>query len=439
MKRISSVSRRVFLGGAGAVVALPFLESALPKTARAAEGPLRMLCYYVPCGIHMDAWTPDATGASFQLKPIMASLAAFKDKLLVLSGIHNLPGESDGPGDHASGTGSFLTAAHCYKTDGADISNGISVDQVAANAIGDATTIPSLQLGIDGGSSAGGCDSGYSCAYSRNISWASETQPLPKTTNPAVVFDQLFAGFDPEATAAEAAARLALHGSILDYVLADSKSLALQLGTTDRRKLDEYMTGVYELEKKLQKELTGPICEIPGAPSEDLGVQEHVKVMSDLMALAFQCDSTRIISFMLGNAGSGRAYPFIGVNEGHHETSHHQGLQSNFDKLVKIDTWEVQQLAYLLGKLDAIEEGTGTILDNTVIFFSSEIEDGNSHAHKNLPVLLAGGCGGAFQMGRHIQYSGEKMGNLFVSMLNAIGVPTTSFGDDGTNPLPQLA
>ena len=277
------------------------------------------------------------------------------------------------------------------KTEGANIKNGISMDQVAAATLGPATRIPSLQLGIDGGSSAGDCDSGYSCAYARNISWASETQPLPKSTNPQVVWDILFGGFDPKASAEEQARQKIYRTSVLDYVLEESKSLSGKLGTTDRRKLDEYMTGVSELEKKIQKTGSGPLCAAIDRPPGDLPLPEHVKMMLDLTALAIQCDATRVVSFMLANAGSGRSYPFLLVNEAHHEISHHQGLQENFDKLTIIDRWEVEQLAYLLGKLDAIDEGNGTTaLDTSAVFFSSEIEDGNSHSHTNLPIIVGG-------------------------------------------------
>jgi hypothetical protein len=437
MRRHPKLGRRAFLGGAGALLGLPFLESAIPRSARADDAAIkRLIAFYVPNGIHMAAWTPDTTGLNWQLTPILYSLLNVKPKVSVLSGLANMPAYPDDVGDHAAGTGSFLTCRHVVKTEGANIGNGISVDQVAAAELGKSTKIASMQLGIDGGSSAGGCDSGYSCAYARNISWASDTQPLPKTVNPQVVFDQLFEGFDPQESAAEKARRAKYKSSILDYVLADSKALSARLGATDRSKLDEYMTGVSELEKKLAKAATAPECTLIDKPPADLEYPEHVKVMCDLMVLAIQCDATRVISFMLGNAGSGRSYPFIGVPDAHHEISHHQDLQVNFDKLQKIDTWEVEQLAYLLEKLDAVQDGpTATLLDNTLVFFSSEIEDGNSHAHKNLPILLAGSAGGAIQTGKHAAYGNDlPLANLYITMLNALGVPTTTFGD-GTGPL----
>jgi len=437
MKRLG---RRLFLGGAGAVVALPFLESAMPKLARAGDMVAkRFLAFYVPNGIHMPAWTPQGVGADFELTPILSPLAAVKEKILVLSGLANKPAQPDGPGDHASGTGAFLTARHPYKTEGADIKNGISLDQQAALTLGPLVRIPSMQLGIDGGDSAGDCDSGYSCAYARNISWASESQPLPKVVNPSVVYDQLFGGFDPEATAAELAKRKKYRKSVLDYVTAEAKSLSMKLGTTDRAKLDEYLTGVYELGQKIDKLGTGPVCTSIPEPPSSLPFGEHVTLMSDLMVLAMQCDATRVVSFMMSNAGSGRSYEFIGVSGAHHEISHHQDIPENFDKLTLIDTWEVEQLAYLLGKMDAIDEGGATMLDNSVVFFSSEIEDGNSHSHYNMPIVVAGRAGGALASGRHLVFEDDRpVADLFVSILNALDLPDKSFGDDSTGPIAEL-
>lgn len=442
MKR-HKLSRRLFLGGAGAVLTLPFLESMMAKNVKAAPNDLRrILAFYVPDGIHMANFTPAEQGDQYTLTKILEPLAPIRQKVLVLTGLANLPARPDGPGDHAAGTSGFLTCRHVVKTEGSNIKNGISMDQVAAAQIGGATRIPSMQLGIDGGSGAGDCDSGYSCAYARNISWASETQPLPKSVNPQVVWDILFGGFDPKATAEEQARQKTYRTSVLDYVLGEANSLSTKLGTTDKRKLDEYMTGVSELEKKIQKTGTGPVCTAIDRPPADLPYPEHVRMMMDLTALAIQCDSTRVVTFMIGNAGSGRSYPFLYANgqpisQGHHEISHHQDLQENFDKLTEIARWEVEQYAYLLGKLDAIDEGMGiTALDTSAVFFSSEIEDGNAHRHKNLPVLVGGGLGGTFKTGQHVVLPDETpMANLFISMLQGVGAPVETFGDNGTGPL----
>lgn len=438
MKR-RGFSRRAWLGGAGAVVALPFLESLAGKSVLADDTvPKRLLAWYVPCGIHMPGWTPAAEGTGYAMSPILTSLEPIRQKLLVLTGLANAPGVPDEVGDHAAGTGSFLTCRHVKKTEGADIQNGISMDQLAAAELGKTTRLASLQLGIDGGGSIGDCDSGYSCAYVRNISWASETQPLPKTVNPLVVYDLLFQGLDPAATEEEKARRKLYKTSVLDYVLADAKSLQLKLGTTDRAKLDEYMTGVSELEKRLALG-DGPACTPIAEPGAVLDYAATVDAMHDLMVLALQCDITRVITFMLGNAASGRAYDFIGVGGAHHELSHHGGDPGKQASLQAIDTWEVERFASLLSKLDAVQEGTGTLLDNTLVYFSSEIADGDSHAHTNLPVLLAGNAGGAFSSGRHMVVpGGAPLANLFISMLGALGAPTATFGDDGTGPLVGL-
>lgn len=429
----AKLGRRAFLGGAGALLGLPWMESLMGggRAFAGQEKVKRILAFYVPDGMHMQRFRPSAVGANYDLPEILSPLGALKSKVNVLSGLTNAPARPDGPGDHASGTGAFLTVAHPKKTQGADIENGISMDQVAAGALKELTRIPSLQLGIDGGSGVGDCDSGYSCAYANNISWASATQPLPKITSPSVLFDQIFQGFDPEATAEEIAKRTSYRTSILDYVRQDAKSLQNRLGQTDRVKLDQYLTGIEDLEEKIEKASSGPTCEAIPRPNDPGDLETHIAIMTQLMTLAFQCDTTRVISFMLANAGSNRSYEFLGVQGGHHEISHHQDLQENFDKLTIIDKWEVQQFTNLIAALDAVEEADGsTLLDNSLVFFSSEISDGNAHNHDDMPVLLAGSGGGAIASGRHIVYPDDtSVAKLFISMLEASGVPTSSFGD----------
>lgn len=435
----SRLSRRMFLGGSAVALGLPWLESLHGSKAYGADGaPKRILAFYVPDGIHMPNFRPSTVGANYDLPTILSPLADLKSKVNVISGLKNDPARPDGPGDHASGTGAFLTVAHPKKTQGADIQNGISMDQVAANALKDLSRIPSLQLGIDGGSGVGDCDSGYSCAYATNISWASSTQPLPKVTSPSVVFEQIFQGFDPQATAEEKAKRTAYRTSILDAVREDANSLKVKLGTTDKVKLDQYLTGIDELEDKISKAQMGPVCDPIDHPGEPVGLEDHVAIMTQLMALAFQCDVTRVITFMLANAGSNRSYEFLGVSGGHHEISHHQDLQENFDKLTVIDQWEVQQFANLVAALDAVEDVDGkTVLDNSLVYFGSEISDGNAHNHDDMPILLAGTAGGAFASGRHIVTGGSSVAKLYVSMLNAVGVEIDAFGDDA-GPLTDL-
>jgi hypothetical protein len=446
----SGISRRRFLGGAGAAIFLPYLESlgGIVRSAAAQDTPpLRLIFYYLPNGIHMPAWTPTRTGSDFELPLILEPLQNHRDNILVLSGLNNAPARPDGPGDHAAGTGSFLTATHVYKTEGADIENGISIDQVAANALGGETALPSVQIGIDGGTSVGGCDSGYSCAYSRNISWAGPQTPLPKMVNPQIVFDRFFGGFDPEASAAETNRRRRSRLSVLDYARSEANILSQQLASEDQIKLDEYLTGVRELERRVETQSEGISCLTPTIPDEMIDVQVHTALMTDLMVLGHQCDITRISTFMLGNASSGRVFDFLDIGAGHHDISHHQDMQENFRMLERIDRWEVEQLAYLLDRLDAVDEGEGTLLDNTLLFFSSEIADGNSHSHFGLPVLLAGGAGGALNTGRHIAYEGDpydpestnRISNLFISILGIAGIEVDTFGDDGTVALSGLS
>lgn len=445
IKRPWMISRRTLLRGAGAALALPVLEAMHPAIAHAQQNgatpPRRLLAYYVPCGIHMPAWrVSGGTGPLGTLPPMLASFEPLKQDILLLSRVSNRPAIPDGPGDHASGTGAFLTAAHPFKTEGADIANGISVDQAAANAIGDQTLFRSLELGAEGGGATGNCDSGYSCAYARNISWAGPQTPLPKETSPQAVFDRLFAGADPRETV-EARRKAKLYRlSVLDFVRDDTQRVQGKLGATDRRKMDEYLTGIRELETRIRATEDVPVCDPGTRPTAPGDIRARVTAMSDLMVLAFKCDLTRVITFMLGNAGSNRSYDFLGVGEGHHELSHHQNNADNFRKLQTIDTWEVEQFAYLVQQLKAATETDGTILDNTVALFSSEIEDGNSHSHIDMPVLLAGRGGRTWNTGRHIRFAQEQtFGNMFISMLATVGVNAPTFGLDGRQPLPDLA
>ncbi len=437
------LNRRTFLGGAGTLLGLPLLEAMIPigRSAFAATDiPTRLLAYYVPCGIHMQAWTPAQTGSDYQLSATLAPLAGVKEDLLVLSNLANRPAKPDGPGDHAAGTGSFITATHVRKTQGDDILNGISLDQWVARERGHLTPLPSLELGMDGGGSAGNCDSGYSCAYARNIAWSGPQTPVPKLTDPQRVFDRLFAGFDTSQTALERQRRAALNQSVLDYVLADIRRMQQKLGAADRAKLDEYFTSVQQLERQLA-EATPVACAVPDRPAvSGISVTAKARLMADLMVLAFQCDLTRVQTFMLANAGSNRRYDFLGIDQGHHELSHHQNLQTNYDKLKIIDHWEIQQFAYLLEKLKSTTDGDGkSLLDTATVFFSSEISDGNRHNHTDMPVLLAGRANGYFATGRHLHYSREQpVANLFISMLDAMGLPVQTFGDDGTGILPEL-
>lgn len=442
MKKPFRLSRRAFLGGAGATIGLPLLEAMLPigKSAFAqSDMPTRMLCYYVPNGMHMQAWTPAQTGRDYALTAILQPLADYKDDILVISNLANAAANAgpDGPGDHARGTGSFITATRVTKTAGDDIRNGVSLDQVAAGEIGSRTRFASIEVGMDGGGTAGNCDSGYSCAYTRNISWAGPQTPMPKITNPRTLYDRLFSGFDSAETAEQSQRRARLNQSVLDYVVGDIQSLKQKLGANDRAKLDEYLTGVEDLERSLSTFEAGA-CVIPERPdSSGYNVTEKARIMADLMTTAFQCDLTRIQTFMMANAGSERVYDFLGINTGHHTISHHQSQQSNYDMLQAIDIWEMEQFAYLIGRLKNATDATGnSLLDSCMVFLSSEISDGDRHNHNNLPVLLAGSANGYFNTGQHVRFSSSQpIANLYMSMLDAIGAPVLSFGDDGNGPL----
>jgi hypothetical protein len=437
------VSRRVALKGLGVSLALPWLESArsIASAATAVGGatgqpPLRMGFLFVPNGAHMQDWTPTGAGFDFELPYILEPLAKVKNDLLVLTGLTHDKGRAndDGAGDHARSAASFLTGAQPRKTDGENIRAGVSVDQVAAQKIGSATRFASLEIGCEPGRSAGNCDSGYSCAYSSNISWAGEASPMGKETNPRLVFERLFAS-DKRSEADEGRARREyLRKSILDFVAADAKSLQRRLGGSDQRKLDEYLTGVREIERRIEMaekdldpEINADFERPAGIPKE---YAEHIKLLCDMLVLAFQTDSTRIATFMLADEGSNRNYRHIGVPEGHHDLSHHQGDPKKHAKIRDINRFHVTQLAYFLERLKAIPEGDGTLLDNCMIVYGAGISDGNRHNHENLPVLLAGRGRGTVDPGRHVRYDFETpMTNLFLSMLDRVGAPVDFLGD----------
>ncbi len=441
-------SRRLLLGGGATLLGLPFLESALPRQARAqaAAAPVRLVYIYLPNGLDMATFRPATPGADYALPPMFVNQAALKSDFSIVTGLENVNAKPDGPGDHASGTSSFITCAHAFKSE-TEIKLGISADQVAAQKIGAATRLPSLQLGIDGGGATGGCDSGYSCAYTRNISWTDAVTPLPKIVDPQQAFNQLFEGYDPQASAAEAAKRRAYEKSVIDFVLADVDGLKPKLGTSDKVKLDQYLTGVRELEKRLVEMGPGVSC-MPGQPpakKDALDYPMHVQAMMDLITLAFACDATRVVTLMFGNAVSGRTHPFLGINGGHHDISHHMSDPNNIAQLAKIGVWEMDQLGYLLGKLKATPDAVEgqNVLYNSAVFCSSDISDGNRHNHDDMPIVLGGNAGGALHPGQHVMYTAakgapkEKVSNLLVTMLEAAGVAGAQVGDS-TAPLTQL-
>jgi len=449
----SRMSRRTVLRGLGTAMALPLLDCMTPVVSAAVRGgpygaaaaKTRMAFLFVPNGVNLDHWTPQKTGYDFDLPYVLQPLVRVKNDLLVLSGLTHDKGRAngDGPGDHARSASVFLTGAQPRKTSGAEIRSGVSVDQVAAQKIGSQTRFASLEIGCEEGRNAGNCDSGYSCAYSSNISWTSPTSPNAKEINPRLVFERLFAG-DRQSDVAENQGRRDLYKkSILDFVTDDARRLQSRLGQADRAKLDEYLSGVREIERRVEmaeeqspRKLVAGVEKPSGVPEE---YAEHIRLMSDMLVLAFRGNLTRVATFMFANAGSNRSYRPIGVPDGHHDLSHHGGNPEKLDKIRQINRFHVAQLAYLLEKMKATPEGEGTLLDNSMIVYGSGLSDGNRHNNENLPVILAGGGSGTIAPGRHVRYPTETpMTNLFLSMLDRVGAPAAFVGDS-TGRLPYLS
>ena len=431
--------RRTFLKGVGATLSLPLLEAMLPASgfaAQSAGAPKRMAFVFVPNGVIVPDWTVKGEGTDWQLSPTLEPLAKVKDRVCVVDGLmqDNARAKGDGPGDHARSSAAFLTGAHPVKTSGVDIKVGQSVDQVAADKAGRQTKLPSIELGTEGGRNAGQCDSGYSCAYLNNISWKSATTPMAKEINPRLVFERLFGSTDDREAAKSRAKRDEYRKSILDLVTDDANKLKQQLGQTDRRKVDEYFSSVREIEQRIERAKTDssnqkiPDLTLPrGVPKE---LDEHLGLMFELMVLAFQTDTTRVATFMMANEGSNRSYPMVGVNDGHHHLSHHQNKQDWIDHLKKVDKYLVGHFAKFLERLNSISEGTGTLLDNSMVLYGSAIADGNRHSHHDLPILLAGKGGGTIASGRHLVYPQETpLNNLFLSMLDRMDAGVDSLGD----------
>ena len=432
------IPRRTFLRGLGTLVALPVLNSLLPARARAAtvaSHPQRVAWVYVPNGANMVDWTPAATGTGYEMPGILQPLAAHRGKFSILTGLANHQGDElgDGGGAHARASASFLTGVHPRKTAGSDIRTGISCDQIAANQIGDQTRLPSLELSCDGGQRAGSCDSGYSCIYQFNLSWRSETQPMLPEVNPRAAFERLFGNGDPAASLAASTRRTRNHQSLLDYVLDDAHRLEKRLDTADRRKLDEFLTSVRELERRMARAAEFPTPAAPdgvAAPEMFETYEQHMQLMYEVMALAFQTDSTRIATFIVAHDGSNRPYPTIGIRDGHHDLSHHRNDEEKKKKLARINRYHAAQFARFLDRLKSIPEGDGTLLDNCVIQYGSALSNGNEHTPENLPILLAGGGGGRLATGQHLRVDEKTpMTNLYRSVLDHVGVHTEKIGD----------
>ncbi|MER3496845.1 MAG: hypothetical protein C4320_08840 [Armatimonadota bacterium] len=439
-----SVDRRTVLKGIGTLMALPALES-LPVRALAASAPvtppIRMAYLFVPNGVNMSLWTPEAESlAAGGLPQILTPLEKLRGDVSVLTGLaqNNAFALGDGPGDHARSSAAFLTGVHARKTSGSDIKNGVSVDQIAAREIGGKTRFASLELGCERGGTAGDCDSGYSCAYSSAISWKSENTPMAKEVNPRLVFERLFGNGDKNEQKESLARRDLFKKSILDFVAEDASFLKARLGARDARKLDEYFQSVREIETRLVKFENSAAAEIaagigrPGGIPAEYG--EHLRLIGDMMILAFQADLTRVSTFMFANDGSNRSYAQIGIPEGHHDVSHHGQLEEKLAKKARIDTYHVEQLAYILNKMKSIKESNGSLLDNTMLIYGAGISDGDKHNHDDLPLLLAGGRNAGTKLGHHLKFEhGTPLNNLFMSMLNGVGVKVEKFGDANGN------
>lgn len=429
--------RRTFLKGMGAAIALPMLDAMTPAfaaPARLRQSPVRLAFNYVPNGIVMKDWTPAAQGAAFDLPRILQPIAAFRDDALILSGLSHRNGQAlgDGPGDHARAAASYLTGVHPRKTAGADIQNGISVDQIAAREIGGETRFRSLELGCDDSRTVGNCDSGYSCAYTNSLAWSGPATPLPPETNPRLVFERLFGDIDTKLAPEVRARRLQYRRSILDLVSERTAALTKELGASDRRKLDEYTTSIREIERRIEmaeQDMTGltPTIDKPsGIPVE---YADYVGLMFDLQLVALQTDSTRIVTMMLGREGSMRTYPEIGVPDPHHPLTHHRGNPEWIEKVAKVNTLHMELFAKFLAKMQATQEGDGTLLDHTVLVYGSGLSDGNRHDHTDLPTLLVGRAAG-FRSGAHVVFpKGTPMTNLYLTLLDRLGVRPEHIGD----------
>jgi hypothetical protein len=441
MSKNWQIHRRTFLRGMGTVIALPVLDAMLPSVKALADTvgstpagmPKRVAFVYTPNGMNMAKWAPEGVGTDYTLSSTLEPLAAHKADFNVLSGLAHRKafGNGDGGGDHARSSATFLTGCQAKKS-ASDIHIGISVDQVAANAIGDQTRFPSLELSCDRGQEAGSCDSGYSCAYQFNISWRSETQPMNPEIEPKAAFDRLFGGGSADESRESRLRREQQNKSVLDFVLDQTRGLQRDLGANDRNKLDEYLTAIREVEKRIEQngKMPPPVPEgAVGSFDAEYTFERHMRLMFDVMTLSFQTDSTRVASFLVSHDGGNRPYPFAGVPSGHHSMSHHGNNPEKLASLAKIDRWHATQFAYFLDKLKSVKEGNGTLLDNCMIVYGAGISDPNQHLHDNLPIVLAGRGGGTVTPGRHIKVSETPMTNLYTSLLNRMGVPVERFGD----------
>lgn len=434
------LSRRTLLRGMGACIGLPMLDAmrpafAAPSRVTGGERAVRTAFVYCPNGMTMRDWTPATAGANWEATPILKAFEPWRKDMFVLSGLmdHNGNALGDGGGDHARAGGSFMTGVHPKRTAGKDIHVGISVDQVAANAIGHKTKLSSLELGCEDARTVGNCDSGYSCAYSNSLSWRGPSTPNPPETNPRAVFERLFGSDDITLPPEVRAKRLADRKSILDSVQDQVHSILGTVGGADRRKMDEYLTAVREIETRIQSAETQNVIEVKPGFEKPEGIPfeygPYATMMFDLAAMAFQSDLTRVVTIVLGREGSLRTYNEIGVPDGHHPLSHHGNRPDWLDKLSKINQYHAQLFTQFVAKLKTTGDGDGTLLDHSMVLYGSGLSDSNRHLHENLPILLFGRGDGSLKPGQHIVYDKPvPMTNLYLTMLDRMDIKPESIG-----------
>ncbi|RFC49326.1 MAG: Protein of unknown function DUF1552 [Verrucomicrobia bacterium] len=435
------------------MVALPALECfgapkplSGPVAGRTASGaPLRTAFIYKPNGINVAAWEIAEAGNEYQMSPILHGLSELRQDLQIIKGLEQKAGwgMQDGGGDHARANATFLTGVRAYKTAGADIKVGVSVDQTMANLVADQTRFASLELGTEAVRRSGVCDSGYSCAYQFNLSWRSATQPMAPEANPRLVFERLFGVGRGEQRKANLERARIRQRSLLDFVLADAKQMHGALGRNDQQKLDEYLTGIREIERRIQNMEKFGLPPDPGVPAPE-GIpesyEEHLRLMFDMIYLAFVTDSTRVVTYLQSHDGNNRTMPSIGITQGHHTISHHQNKASELEKLTKIDQFYVAQFAYFLKKLKGTKDSDGkTLLENSMILWGSGLGDPDRHQHDKLPIIVAGHGGGRLNPGRHVVLADSKtpLNNLHLRLLREMGGKESAFAD-ATSPLAEI-
>ena len=442
MSTFDDLNRRRFLRGLGTALALPALEATLSQAATAAgtEGIRRLAFVYSPNGFIMDKWTPEKFGTDFDLSPTLKPLQKVKGDIQIFTGLQHDKAwaNGDGGGDHARANATFLTGRQARKTSGSDIHVGVSVDQMVARRVGGFNKLKSLELSCDRVRTSGSCDSGYSCAYQYNLAWADENTPVSPEVNPRQVFERMFEDRFAGLSDRERARKISRQRSVLDLAMQDAKTMARHLGRNDRNKLEEYLTCVRELEHRIQRAESISKSLPEGKKPEGIpdSYKEYLRLMYDLMVLAFQTNTTRVATFLTAHDGSNRNFRSIGVSDGHHGLSHHRNEQVKIQKIEKIDHFYLEQFAYFLEKLRSMEDGPGAnLLDNSMIVFGSGISDANRHRHDDLPVILAGGGAGTLKPGRHVlqgERNGRKgtpMTNLYLSLMDRMQVKVDRFAD----------